>query len=401
MTNHSTKPIPYGLASYKRIREENCYYLDKTSHIPALEALGKFLFFIRPRRFGKSSWLTVLESYYDINRQAQFDFLFKGTYIYDQPTPEKNSYLILTFNFSQISPQIEQVEASFEEYIEERILFFEQKYRQYLGDDYFEMMGRKKTVYGKVRFLFQYIGQTDYRIYILIDEYDNFANTILTTAGQTAYHKLTHGAGFFRFFFNLLKGAADSLDTGVGRMFITGVSPVTMDDVTSGFNIGKQISLQQEVNQLLGFTKQDVVTMLDYYGLDSAKLLPVMQAWYDNYRFSTEHTETMFNTDMVLYFVDQYLRQGALPDEMIDQNVRIDYGKLRHLIVLDRRLNGNFSQLLSILNGQSQSPVRVVQSFPVERLTKRDNFISLLFYFGLLSYTEQERCSFPIKQFAS
>ncbi|MDM8518637.1 AAA family ATPase [Anaerolineales bacterium HSG6] len=395
MANQARKPIPYGLASYKRIREENCYYLDKTNYIPLLEETGKFLFFIRPRRFGKSSLLTVLESYYDINRQEQFEFLFKGTYIYDQPTSEKNSYLILKLNFSQIDPHLDKVEASFEEYLEETVLLFGQKYRQFLGDDYFEMMRLKKTVYGKVRFLLNYVGRIDHKIYILIDEYDNFANTILTTAGQVAYQKLTHGAGFFRFFFNVLKGAADSMDSGVGRMFITGVSPVTMDDVTSGFNIGQQISLHPQFNQLLGFAETDVMTMLEYYGLETTDLLPVMRSWYDNYRFAAETEQTMFNTDMVLYFVKNYLRQNALPEEMIDQNVRIDYGKLRHLIVLDRRLNGNFSQLLSILSGQSRSPVRVVQSFPVERLTKPDNFISLLFYFGLLSYTETGELQIP------
>lgn len=389
------KPIPYGLASYRRIRQENYYYLDKTNYLPLLEATGKFLFFIRPRRFGKSSWLTVLESYYDISRQDEFDFLFKGTYIYDQPTAEKNSYLILKFNFSQIAPQTDKVAASFEEYIDETFFFFGQKYRQFLDDDYFDMMRHKQSSHGKLRFLLNYIGRTGYKIYILIDEYDNFANTILTTAGQTAYQELTHGGGFFRFFFNVLKGAADHLDTGVGRMFITGVSPVTMDDVTSGFNIGQHISLHQEFNELLGFTQQDVRTMLEYYALEPDQLLPIMQAWYDHYRFSSETEQTVFNTDMVLYFIKNYLRRDELPEEMIDQNVRIDYGKLRHLMVLDKRLNGNFSYMMTIIANQVTSPVRVVQTFPVEWLTKPANFISLLFYFGLLSYTQTGELQIP------
>ncbi|MDM8527446.1 AAA family ATPase, partial [Anaerolineales bacterium HSG24] len=380
------KPIPYGLASYKSIREDNCYYLDKTHYIPQLETTGKFLFFIRPRRFGKSSWLTVLEGYYDINRVDEFDFLFKGTYIYDNPTPEKNSYLILNFNFSEVSPQLDEVKESFYEYTDECFYFFGVTYRELLGDEYFRMIERKKSPHGKLRFLLKYVGMLGHKVYILVDEYDNFANTILSTAGQTAYHELTRGAGFFRFFFNLLKGAADRMDTGVGRMFITGVSPVTMDDVTSGFNIGQQISLYPELNELLGFTKQDVINILEYYGLEPNNLLPLIQEWYDNYRFSSQAEQAMFNTDMVLYFIKNYLRRNAPPEEMIDQNVKIDYGKLRHLIVLDRRLNGNFSYLMEIIETQETKHTQVVSSFPVEHLTKKENFVSLLFYFGLLSH---------------
>ena len=385
------KPIPYGLASYKRIRTKNCYYLDKTDYIPQLEAIGEFLFFIRPRRFGKSSWLTVLEGYYDINRVDEFDFLFKGTTIYDNPTPEKNSYLILNFNFSEVNPQIDKVEESFNEYTDDCFLFFGIKYQDLLGDRYFKLMDNKKSPHGKLSFLLRYVGMLGHKVYILVDEYDNLANTILSTTGQTAYHELTHGAGFFRFFFNVLKGAADRMDTGVGRMFITGVSPVTMDDVTSGFNIGQQISLYPEFNELLGFTKQNVINILEYCGLEPNKLLPLMQEWYDNYRFSSQAKQSMFNTDMVLYFIKNYLRRNAPPEEMIDQNVRIDYGKLRHLMVLDRRLNGNFSYLTNIIETRKTAIKNVASSFPVERLTKLSNFISLLFYFGLLSYTPIEK----------
>ncbi|MDM8529694.1 AAA family ATPase [Anaerolineales bacterium HSG25] len=389
------KPIPYGIASYKRIRTKHCYYLDKTHYIPQLETTGDFLFFIRPRRFGKSSWLTVLECYYDLSRVEEFDFLFKGTYIYDNPTPEKNSYLILNFNFSGVNPEVDQVEESFNEYTDDCFYFFGIKYQALLGDEYFRMMEGKKSPHGKLSFLLKYVGMLGHKVYILIDEYDNFTNTILSTVGQTAYHELTRGAGFFRFFFNVLKEAADKVDSGVGRMFITGVSPVTMDDVTSGFNIGKQISLYPELNELLGFTKQDVINILEYYGLESNNLLPLMQEWYDNYRFSSQAEQSMFNTDMVLYFVDHYLRRNAPPEEMIDHNVRIDYSKLRHLMVLDRRLNGNFSYLREIIETQKTKHTQVVSSFPVEDLTKRENFVSLLFYFGLLSYTQEGALQIP------
>ncbi|TGN99644.1 hypothetical protein PN36_35350, partial [Candidatus Thiomargarita nelsonii] len=231
------KPIPYGLSSYKEIQQKGSYYVDKTQYIPQIETAGSFLFLIRPRRFGKSSLLTMLECYYDIARADEFEALFAGTYIHEHPTPEKNAYLILKFNFSKIRSNLDKVEASFNAHIHNCFFFFGKKYRSFLDDDYFEMMDSFQDAYQKLEFASKYIGYKELKLYVLIDEYDNFTNTILSTAGQKPYQELTHGAGFFRFFFSLLKGAVDEADVGISRMFITGVSPVTMDDVTSGFNI--------------------------------------------------------------------------------------------------------------------------------------------------------------------
>ncbi len=386
------KPIPYAVSSYKTIRQRNHYYLDKTHYIPQLETAGDYLFLIRPRRFGKSSLLTVLECYYYIARVDDFDFFFQDTHIGQQPTPEKNAYLILKFNFSRVNPQLDQIEESFNGHTYNMFALFGQKYAQFLDEFYFKTMDRHRQAYQKLEFLLDYLGMLGHTVYVLIDEYDNFANTILTTAGQQAYRELTHGAGFFRFFFNILKGATDQVDTGLGRLFITGVSPVTMDDLTSGFNIGTNITLQAEFNELLGFTEVDVREMLGYYqhegGLTLSSLdetLALMRTWYDNYRFASQAETTLFNSDMVLYFIRDLLRTGQSPEEMIDQNVRIDYGKLRHLLILGRQLNGNFRHLLDILE-EGRIEAKIVSSFPVERLTKSRNFLSLLFYFGLLSY---------------
>ena len=394
----SYKKIPYGISSYKTIKHENYYYVDKTRYFPQLEETGKFLFLIRPRRFGKSSLLTVLECYYDITRKEEFSFLFQGTHVADHPTPEKNSHLILKFNFSQVNPDPDKVEGSFQEHTNTCFFFFGEKYRELLDDRYFIMMEKKTSAHGKLEFLLQYVAAKGLKVYVLIDEYDNFTNTILTTVGQEKYHELTHGAGFLRFFFNVLKGAADQADSGISRMFITGVSPVTMDDVTSGFNIGQHISLYPEFNELLGFTETDVIELLHYYDISSPRLDEIkglMGEWYGGYRFSGIADATLFNTDMVLYFVKHFLKSHIPPDNMIDRNVTIDYGKLRHLIVLDQRLNGNFSYLSEIIKTDGTSAVRVVESFPVERLLKPSNFISLLFYFGLLSYTKTGELQIP------
>ena len=392
------KKIPYAVSSYRTVREENCYYVDKTRYIPQLEDAGKFLFLIRPRRFGKSSLLTVLECYYDIVRKDGFGFFFDGTHIGGNPTREKNSFMILKFNFSQISPDPEKVEESFHGHARNCFFFFGEKYREFLDDRYFTMMESHEDAHQKLEFLLNYVGSKGLKVYVLIDEYDNFTNTILTTAGQGKYHEITHGAGFFRFFFNVLKGATDQVDPGVSRMFITGVSPVTMDDVTSGFNIGRNITLLPVFNELLGFTDQDVTELLDYYGIPGTGqdgVMGLMREWYDSYRFSGRAGTTLFNTDMVLYFVKHFLEYQRPPDNMIDQNVRIDYGKLRHLMVLDQRLNGNFSRLADIIGTEGTAAAQVAESFPVEYLTEPENFVSLLFHFGLLSYAGKERLRIP------
>ena len=394
------KKIPYGISSYKTIKQENYYYVDKTQYIPKLEETGKFLFLIRPRRFGKSSFLTVLECYYDMARKEEFSFLFQGTHMADHPTPEKNAHLILKFNFSQVNPDPDKVEASFHAHARNCFFFFGEKYRARLGEKYFNMMESHQEAHEKLEFLLNYVGSKGLKVYVLIDEYDNFTNTILAASGQEKYHELTHGAGFLRFFFNVLKGAVDQADSGISRMFITGVSPVTMDDVTSGFNIGRNISLHPAFNELLGFTEQNVIEMLEYYR-DNGMVLPdidgtlkLMRDWYDGYRFSSEVAMTLFNNDMVFYFVQNLLELKKYPKNLIDQNVKIDYGKLRHLLIINKRLNGNFSRLEEIMETGGITS-EIVESFPVEDLTKSENFISLLFYFGLLSYTKTGELRIP------
>lgn len=229
---------------------------------------------------------------------------------------------------------------------------------------------------------------------MLIDEYDaaaNFANTILSAAGESAYKKLTHGPGFFRYFFNLLKGGTSRSNAGLSRLFITGVSPIVMDDVTSGFNIGENISVDARFNSMMGFDVKETQAILNHYaeaggvGQDPEACLSIMTEWYNNYRFSKSADQQVFNSDMVLYFVKELMKTDGIPDNLIDQNIRIDYGKLRHLILTDQRLNGNFSQLKQIMENE-ETVSDIALSFPLERLTERVNFTSLLFFFGLLSF---------------
>ncbi|HHN94378.1 MAG TPA: hypothetical protein ENK17_06390 [Anaerolineae bacterium] len=385
----SVKRIPYGIADYRRMREDGMYYVDKTAFIPLVEAAPYYLFLIRPRRFGKTLWLSVLEHYYDINRAEEFAALFGDTYIGQHPTPERNSYLVLRFDFSQVNPDVRFVQESFEGYGHDVISDFLDRYGRFFDAEERANVLALPTVARKLRTVLTYARRHGLKTYLLIDEYDHFANIILSTVGQEAYHDLTHGAGFFRFFFNVLKGATGT--GGLARMFITGVSPVTMDDVTSGFNIGTNISLAGQFNGLLGFREQEVAEILTYYRavgllrLDVDYCLETMRAWYDGYRFADEAQEHVFNSDMVLHFLLNALERDSLPPRLVDENVRIDYDKLRHLVLVDRQLNGNFSLLRQVVeDGETVGEVRL--TFPLGRLLDRQNFISLLFYFGLLSF---------------
>ncbi len=394
------KQIPYGISSYKTIQQKNAYYVDKTHYIPQIESAGDFLFLIRPRRFGKSSLLSMLECYYDIARAEEFEALFADTNIYAHPTPEKNAHLILKFDFSQVNPEIDKVEASFNGHVKNCFFFFGEKYKAFLDDSYFKMMESHQEVHQQLEFLLNYVGMKGLKVYVVIDEYDNFTNTILAIAGQSHYQKLTHGTGFFRFFFSVLKGGTNQVDAGICRMFITGVSPVTMDDVTSGFNIGINISLYPSFNEVLGLNERDVTKILAYYQdhgytlPDLNETLALMKVWYGNYLFSKRASNHLFNTDMVLYFLKNIIAYEAIPDEMVDPNIKIDYGKLRHLMVLNRRLNGNFSRLNAIIE-TGQINAEIATSFSVEDLIKPNNFISLLYYFGLLTYRGEEELIIP------
>ncbi|UCH98448.1 MAG: AAA family ATPase, partial [Candidatus Aminicenantes bacterium] len=244
--NESIKEIPYGISDYELIRTENYYYVDKTPYLKNLKKAGRYLFFIRPRRFGKSLFISLMESYFDIFYKDRFEEFFKGTWIYDHPTDEKGKYLVLTFDFSGVEPDPDKMEASFLNHVQDIAVSFIRKYSDYLSAnqdmDYFTQKiknsGSASDILSTLLLLCKGARQ---KLYVVIDEYDNFSNTILSTVGQDAYEKLTHGPGFFRSFFNALKKGTGRTGAPITRSFITGVSPITMDDVTSGYNIGKNV----------------------------------------------------------------------------------------------------------------------------------------------------------------
>ncbi len=384
--------IPYGEADIRRIRVNGWLYVDKTRFLRRLEQ-ERYAFLIRPRRFGKSLWVSILENYYDRYWGDGFDAVFAGTDIGRNPTEERSRYVVLRFNFSTVNDAVETLEAEFDTYCHAEFRHALERHPDLFPAEAMQRLLAPPSITGKLAELFLYAGDHGIPLYVLIDEYDNFANTVLAHHGAEAYHSITHGGGFYRNFFATLKSATERTGGGLERLFITGVSPVTMDDVTSGFNIGSNLSLDPDLNEMLGFTQAEVRRLLETYrdlgvfDQDVDTALALMGEWYNGYRFAKAAETDLYNTDMVLYYLKQSMPNRPVPDYLIDTNVRIDYGKLRHLLVVGRQPNGNFDLLRNII-GEEQVDVRIQPGFPLDELTEPENFLSLLHYFGLLSIRE-------------
>ena len=389
------KRIPYGMQNFEDVMERDCYYVDKTPFIEKIEESNMYFFFIRPRRFGKSLTLSMLENYYDINKKDKFESLFGKLYIGENPTPERNSYLILHLNFAMISAGLDNYKKGLDAHCNNKFNSFCSRYAHLLPPHTKEEMNQKEDAVAQLGFLCDKCAEAGLKIYLFIDEYDHFTNQILAhKEHEKRYREQTHGEGYLRHFFDTIKGAAgDSL----GRVFVTGVSPVTMDDLTSGFNIGTNYSLSQEFNEMVGFTEEEVRQMLAYYASvlpfrhSVDELIEVMKPWYDNYCFSIDSLDEppMYNSDMVLYFMNRYLLNKRIPNNMLDANIRTDYNKLRHLIHVDKTFGENASVVQEIVEKGSTTGI-IANSFPAEDIIKPENFKSLLYYYGMLTISGME-----------
>lgn len=385
------KRIPYGMQNFEDVIKEDCYYVDKTPFIEQIEESNKYFFFIRPRRFGKSLTLSMLENYYDINKKDKFEEIFGKLYIGQNPTPEHNTYLIIHLNFAEVAAGLDDYKDGLDNHCSLVFNFFCDIYAHILPANTKEGLEKLTDAVSQLRFLCQKCQEVGKKIYLFIDEYDNFTNMILAHEEHLMrYRNQTHGEGYLRQFFNTIKGAAGNT---LGRVFVTGVSPVTMDDLTSGFNIGTNYSLSPDFNEMTGFTEEEVRKMLDYYGSvlpfnhTTDELIKVMKPWYDNYCFAEDRygETTMYNSVMVLNFVDNYIRSNyQIPKKMVETNIRIDYDKLRMLIRHDKEFAHDASIIQQLVT-QGFVIGTLNENFPAERINDPDNFLSLLFYFGMVT----------------
>ena len=381
------KQVPYGVADFATVIEQNLYYVDKTMFIPELEKQPRNLFFIRPRRFGKSIFLSMLYSYYDCTQSHKFQSLFGNLWIGQHPTPLQGKYQVLFLDFSQITGNIDKLETKFNSYLSINLDAFVRQYSEYYQAEMEEILAQEDFE-EKMELIFKAAKAHQYHLYLIIDEYDNFTNVILNERGENVYHAITHADGFYRDVFKKFKGNFE-------RIFMMGVSPVTLDDVTSGFNIGWNISIKPEFDEMLGFSTTDVVEMLTYYkehgsipaDSDIDAIVNDMKPWYDNYCFAEEALKKktrMFNCDMVLYYLRNYMDNGCSPRQMIDPNTRTDYGKMKKLLQFDK-LDGERKGIIRKIAEEEQIVTQLYESFSAYQIPKAEIFPSLLFYYGMLT----------------
>jgi len=381
------KLLPYGVADFATVIEQNLYYVDKTMFIPELEKQPRNLFFIRPRRFGKSIFLSMLYSYYDCTQSHKFQSLFGNLWIGQHPTPLQGKYQVLFLDFSQITGNIDKLETKFNSYLSINLDAFVRQYSEYYQAEMEEILAQEDFE-EKMELIFKAAKAHQYHLYLIIDEYDNFTNVILNERGENVYHAITHADGFYRDVFKKFKGNFE-------RIFMMGVSPVTLDDVTSGFNIGWSISIKPEFDEMLGFSTTDVVEMFTYYkehgsipaDSDIDAIVNDMKPWYDNYCFAKQALKKktrMFNCDMVLYYLRNYMDAGCPPEEMIDPNTRTDYGKMKKLLQFDK-LDGERKGIIRKIAEEEQIVTQLYESFSAYQIPKAEIFPSLLFYYGMLT----------------
>ena len=382
------KQVPYGVSDFVTVRERNLYYVDKTMYLSLLEQQPDNLFYIRPRRFGKSLFISKLQAYYDKAMTDRFDSLFGGLWVHEHPTSLRGRYQMLYLDFSRVGGDIEQLSARFNDYCSLMLDDFMHTYRDDYPEETVKAFFETRQMADKLDLIRNSAVRLRIPLYLIIDEYDNFTNIVLNEKGEEVYHAITHASGFYRDVFKKFKGMFE-------RIFMTGVSPVTLDDLTSGFNIGWHLSMNPKFDKMLGFSTEDVRAMLLYYkevGMLPAEsyveaMLTEMKPWYDNYCFAKEclkQEARVFNCDMVLYYIRQYMDSGHSPERMVDPNTKTDYNKLKKLLQLDR-LDGDRRGVIRRIVEEGQIITEVEESFPAKDLTNPNIFPSLLFYYGMLT----------------
>ena len=389
--DNEAKRIPYGMMNFVAVREDNCYYVDKTRFIEKVEKANKYFFFIRPRRFGKSLTMSMLHHYYDINAADKFERLYDDLYIGKHPTPNHNKYLILYLNFAVVNADLGNYRSALDAHCNTRFNSFCDTYASLLSSGFKDELNRKNGCVEQLDYIYNECDRLGLKIYLFIDEYDHFTNHILSDAARLEEYKgETHGTGYLRTFFDTIKSGTYS---SIERVFITGVSPVTLDDLTSGFNIGTNYSLDYDFNEMVGFTEKEVREMLTYYDQHYEfnhtidELIEIMKPYYDNYCFSEDAygETTMYNSNMVLSFLYKYIgNRCRLPKRMLDENIRVDYNKLRMLIRKDKEFAHDAS-IIQTLVSKGYVTGELKEGFPAEDIANNDNFLSLLYYFGMVT----------------
>ena len=379
------KKLPYGISNYEELIADGYYYVDKTKHIELLENLAeKRIIFLRPRKFGKTLFTSTLENYYDIKKADKFEELFKNTYIGKNPTKQKNKYHILKFNFSGIDTTNEETTIKgFKNEIASSIKVFVEKYEMnFIVNTEDEAEGILDNLVKAFN-----IQRRNEKIYVIIDEYDHFANELLGF-NTNQFKNLVSKNGKVRKWYEILKKGTESV---IDRIFITGVAPITLDSLTSGFNIGLDITQDRDFNEMMGFTNSELLQMIEDLEItkeEQKEILPIMKENYDGYRFSLKANEKIYNSNMCLYFLNKYVRFKEIPDQLIDVNIASDYSKLGSM--LDLCKGEEREKIIEKTVSEEGIIGEITAKFnPAIEFTEKD-LVSMLFYLGYLTIGGQE-----------
>jgi hypothetical protein len=388
--------IPYGESDFTKVIRNGYFYQDRTSFIRELETAPAFQFYLRPRRFGKSLFVSALEHYYALEYKADFKDLFGRLDIGKNPTPLANQYMVLSFEFTGIQTNTPaNTMEGFLGSVRDSVDVFLTQYKDIFPPDiHAEIIGQKQPNM-VMKALFKHYkkiksSQKDIpKIYLLIDEYDHFTNELISFNFDFFAKSVTEN-GFVRKFYETIKAA--TRDKIIDRLFITGVSPVTLDSMTSGFNIGTNLSLRPHFHSMMGFEEHEVRDILKGIGVKKADLTTVLndlRAWYDGYLFHPDAKSHVYNPDMVLYFADYYQAEGKYPDNLLDPNIASDYTKIRNIFKIQQNEDGHLNTLRLLTDAGEISAILTTE-FSLTKEFKRDDLVSLLFYMGFLTIQEKE-----------
>ena len=377
--------MPYGISNYEELVTENYYYVDKTEYIEKLEELPeKRIMFLRPRKFGKTLFTSVLENYYDKNKKDSFEKLYGNTYIGKNTTKLKNSYCILRFNFSGIDTSTE--EATIRGFKKEVASSIEVFINRYNLEFHVNKEDEAENILDNL-FKSFYIQKPQDKIYVIIDEYDHFANELLGFNPEQ-FRNLVSKNGKVRKWYEILK---EGTETVVDRIFITGVAPITLDSLTSGFNIGTDITQDEEFNEMIGFTEEELKEILKNQEIslkEQEKIIPIMKENYDGYKFCLKAKNQIYNSNMCLYFLSRYIRLGEIPDKLIDTNIASDYSKIGKMLDLCKGEN-RLEILRKTVQGEPIVNTIIEKFNPAIEFTEND-MISMLYYLGYLTISGED-----------
>ena len=379
------KKLPYGISDYERIITNNYYYVDKTKYIEILENMPQpYIMFLRPRKFGKTLFTSTIENYYDIKKKDKFEILYKNTYIGKHPTELKNSYHILKFNFSGIDTStVDTTINGFKREVGSSIKLFAERYGL---DFYVNMEDEAENILDNLIKAF-IVQRANDKIYVIIDEYDHFANELLGF-NTDRFKSLVSKNGKVRKWYEILKKGTETV---IDRIFITGVAPITLDSLTSGFNISTDITKDEEFNGMLGFTEEELVKLMDAQEISKEEqniLLPIMRENYDGYRFSVNGKERIYNSNMCLYFLSNEVRLKRMPDSFVDVNIASDYSKIGKM--LDLCKGEKRAEIIEKTVAGEGILSEITQKFnPAMEFTDTD-LVSMLYYLGYLTIVGEE-----------